>query len=71
MLSRILILPSVGVGGKLLKLIDQGWVEITGGPGFIKKSTRVSVGVDLLNTIGLKFYLFSFFTLVVIVFIVI
>jgi len=70
-LSTALLTPSLKVGRFFLKFVDQGWVEILGGPGFIKKSSQLAVGVDLLNKIGLKFYLFSFFIIITLIFLVV
>ena len=55
-------MPVTNFGSKILKFVDQGWVEYTGGQGFIAKSNLARSGLDLLNSVNLKFFLFSFFT---------
>lgn len=67
-LPTMLYIPLLKTGEGLLKLIDQGWIEYLGGLGLNKKIIFSSARVDLINLINLKFYLFTFFMLIALVF---
>nr|UHY94359.1 NADH dehydrogenase subunit 5 [Folsomia candida] len=67
-ISSFTAMPLVSYGAKILKFVDQGWVEFMGGQGFIDKSKFMGSKVDLLNSVNLKFFMFSFFSAGVILF---
>ena len=60
-ISTFTFAPITNYGQKILKFVDQGWVEFLGGQGFIDKSKLLSSKRDVLNSISLKFFLFRFF----------
>jgi len=61
-------MPIYKVGYMLLNKLDQGWVEIFGGQGFIKNISGYSLGVDDFNLLNLKLYLSVFFIIIIIIF---
>lgn len=40
-------------------------MEFFGGQGVIQKTSLLTVRIDFLNLLGLKFYLFTFFSLAI------
>jgi len=66
-LTSIIFIPSLKIGGIVIKYVDQGWVEYLGSQGVINKTNFISSKVDFINLLNLKFYLFIFFILISIV----
>lgn len=60
-ISTFAFVPATRYGHKILKLVDQGWLEFIGGQGFISRTKLLSSNTDILNSIRLKFFLFRFF----------
>lgn len=60
-ISTFAFVPATGYGHKILKLVDQGWLEFIGGQGFISRTKLLSSNTDILNSVRLKFFLFRFF----------
>jgi len=60
-LTSIIFIPSLKIGGIVIKYVDQGWVEFLGSQGVINKTNFVSSKIDFINLLNLKFYLFFFF----------
>lgn len=70
-LTSIIFIPSLKIGGTVIKYVDQGWVEFLGGQGVFNKTSFISTRVDFINLLNLKFYLFRFFIiLIILIFIV-
>jgi len=63
-------MPSFVIGARTLKFLDQGWVEYLGGQGFNEKTVALSSKVDITNLLGLRFYLFTFFMVLIFLFVV-
>jgi len=66
-LSTYLFIPVLNLGLFIIKTFDQGWLEIIGGQGFIKKTINYIGGGDKLNYLNLKVYLFLFLLLIILV----
>jgi NADH-ubiquinone oxidoreductase chain 5 len=60
-LSSFFFMPSLKIGGKVLKRLDQGWLENLGGQGIFKLINRWGRNTDYFNSVNIKFYLFLFF----------
>jgi len=67
-ISTFALTPIIKYGVKILNLADQGWVEFLGGQGFIDKSKFISSKADVLNSVRMKFFIFSFFMGVLVLF---
>nr|AMM04648.1 NADH dehydrogenase subunit 5 [Folsomia candida] len=67
-ISTFALTPIIKYGVKILNLVDQGWVEFLGGQGFIDKSKFISSKADVLNSVSMKFFMFSFFMGVLVLF---
>jgi len=70
-ISSVIVYPTLSLGQKFLKNVDQRWVEYYGGLGrisFLQKSSRI---IDYINNLNLKSYLlvFMYFVLIFIFFI--
>lgn len=65
-LSTYAFMPVLNFGSKILKSLDQGWMEMIGGQGFINKLIHSIGEGDKLNYINLKLYL-SLFILIILV----
>jgi NADH dehydrogenase subunit 5 C-terminus len=66
-LSTYFFIPLLNLGLIVIKNLDQGWIEIIGGQGFIKKSINYIGGGDKLNYLNLKFYLSIFLFIIILV----
>ena len=60
-LSTRTFIPVLKIGGGLIKAVDHGWLELLGGQGLNKVSSRAASYVDLLNFSNLKNYIFIYF----------
>ena len=68
-LTTELWMPLLWTGGSLLKYVDQGWIEFYGGQGLNFKINRISASLDLMNYSNIKFYVFTLFLIIVLIFI--
>nr|YP_010022117.1 NADH dehydrogenase subunit 5 [Allonychiurus kimi]QOL12119.1 NADH dehydrogenase subunit 5 [Allonychiurus kimi] len=66
MLSTYLLMPLLKLGETLLKQLDQSWLEMMGGQGFIKNTMLMADKADLFNFLNLKLYLSLFFLTVIV-----
>ena len=57
-LTTEMFIPLLLKGGKLLKMVDQGWIEYYGGQGINSKIIKISSYLDLVNYSNIKFYIF-------------
>jgi len=69
-ISRVLLTPSIYLGGKLMKLLDQGWLEYLGGQGSNSYLSSFGARVDFLTQINVKRYLFIFLLLIIILLVI-
>jgi hypothetical protein len=58
------------LGSMFLKKLDQAWLEILGGQGFIKKINFIIDKGDDFNYLNLKLYL-TIFIIIILVFLII
>jgi hypothetical protein len=69
-LSTYLLIPLLSYGILFLKKLDQAWVEILGGQGFIKKVSYYIDRGDSFNYLNLKLYLSLFIIIIIVVLVV-
>lgn len=67
LLSTYLLIPLLNLGLIIIKSFDQGWLEIIGGQGFIKKRIIYIRGGDKLNYLNLKLYLSLFLFILILI----
>nr|YP_054477.1 NADH dehydrogenase subunit 5 [Podura aquatica]AAT69339.1 NADH dehydrogenase subunit 5 [Podura aquatica] len=58
--------PSLYVGKKFLKFLDQGWAEELGAQGLHKVGAKGSFYLDMWGLVGVKGYLFLFYGVVLV-----
>ena len=63
-LSTFLFMPFIKLGESLVKFFDQGWLEQSGGQGFITKAGRYTSVVDYFIAVDIKRYLLGFFVVI-------
>jgi NADH-ubiquinone oxidoreductase chain 5 len=60
-LTSLLFMPLLKIGEEIYKFSDQGWVEYSGGQGAVLLLRGRAVSTDMFNLVNLKFYVFTFF----------
>jgi hypothetical protein len=65
-LTSLIVLPTMKLGLKIVKLFDQGWLEYMSGQGSIKYMNNKRFSLVSLDYVSIKFYMFSFFFLLVV-----
>nr|YP_009032778.1 NADH dehydrogenase subunit 5 [Folsomotoma octooculata]AGL95078.1 NADH dehydrogenase subunit 5 [Folsomotoma octooculata] len=68
MLSTMLLMPILSLGLKLIKYMDQGWLEYMGGQGVILYFSNSASIIDYSNFLNIKYYLFIFFVMIFMLF---
>jgi len=68
-LSTYIFIPALNFGFELIKKLDQGWTEMLGGQGFIKKIRSYRIRRDKFNFLSIKLYLsmFIFFLIIIVI----
>lgn len=69
LVSTFIFIPFIKLGEALIKFFDQGWLEQTGGQGFISGAVKHSSVVDYFSTLDIKAYLLGFFFILVFLFV--
>jgi hypothetical protein len=65
LLSTYFFIPSLIMGSRLLKYLDQGWVEIISGQGIYLIIRKRGVQVDYFFSLNIKSYLLIFLILLI------
>jgi len=63
-ISTYFLMPILLIGERLIKHLDQGWLEVFGGQGAFSVSRATGVYMDYSLRFNLKIYLFSFVFLI-------
>jgi len=70
-LTTIFFIPTIKLGGRIIKSFDQGWLEYIGGQGINLSLTRATSKIDYFYYLDLRAYLLGFFFIIFFVFMII
>lgn len=65
LLSTYFLIPLLNYGMNLVRGLDQGWIEMSGGQGFISRVIIYYNRTDKFNYLNLKLYLFVFLVITI------